>query len=108
MLVIGSQNSSNSLRLTEISKAVGTPAHLIDDTKSINKEWFNNVKSVLVTAGASAPEHLVEEVVEYLITNHEGKLEDNSLVDEGMSFSMPASFKHFIESRNITIEGELA
>ena len=108
VLVIGSQNSSNSLRLTEISKAAGTPAYLIDDTKSINQEWFNNINSVLVTAGASAPEHLVKEVVAYLITNHGGTLNDNSIVDEGMSFSMPASFKRFIESRNITIEGELA
>jgi 4-hydroxy-3-methylbut-2-enyl diphosphate reductase len=63
VLVIGSANSSNSVRLVEIARRGGTPAHLIDDASGIRPEWLEGVRTVGLTAGASAPPRLVEEVV---------------------------------------------
>ncbi|HIE82840.1 MAG TPA: 4-hydroxy-3-methylbut-2-enyl diphosphate reductase, partial [Dehalococcoidia bacterium] len=74
VLVVGSQNSSNSLRLTEISKTAGTSSYLIDDVTKIQRKWLENVDTILITAGASAPEHLVQEIVTYLINNFNGEL----------------------------------
>lgn len=66
ILVVGSQNSSNSTRLMEISQKKGVPAYLIDNAAEIKEEWLNGKKSIGLTAGASAPEVLVEEVIEKL------------------------------------------
>ena len=66
MLVVGSPNSSNSNRLKEIAQKLGKAAYLIDGAEDIQKEWLDNVSQVGVTAGASAPEVLVEEVLEQL------------------------------------------
>src|SRR6266446_747058 len=68
LLVVGSDNSSNSKRLVEVARALRTDAHLIDNDRDIRPEWLVGVKTVALTAGASAPEHLVEEVVKYLGT----------------------------------------
>ena len=106
VLVVGSNNSSNSLRLTEIAHSVGTPAHLLDDVTHLQETWLDGVETVLVTAGASAPEHLVLEIVNHLVEHHDGKLEDESIIDEGMSFSMPPTVTSFLEVRNITVEGK--
>ena len=106
MLVVGSKNSSNSVRLTEISESVGTTAHLIDDVSELKQEWFENINSVLITAGASAPEHLVLELIKHLSTTYDGVLEGNSEFDEGMTFSMPPSLNTFLQSKTITIEGK--
>jgi 4-hydroxy-3-methylbut-2-enyl diphosphate reductase len=66
VLVIGSANSSNSVRLVELARRAGTPAHLIDDASGIRPEWLADVETVGLTAGASAPPHLVDEVVRAL------------------------------------------
>jgi 4-hydroxy-3-methylbut-2-enyl diphosphate reductase len=66
ILVVGSQNSSNSTRLMEISQKAGVPAHLIDNAAEIRREWLNGRARVGLTAGASAPEVLVEEVIQKL------------------------------------------
>jgi 4-hydroxy-3-methylbut-2-enyl diphosphate reductase len=66
VLVIGSANSSNSVRLVELARRAGTPAHLIDDASDIRPEWLADVETVGLTAGASAPPHLVDEVVRAL------------------------------------------
>src|SRR3954447_22024786 len=66
VLVLGSQNSSNSRRLPEIALSLGPHAHLIDGVSEIRPEWFVAVESVLITAGASAPEDVVQECIEYL------------------------------------------
>src|SRR5262245_43688465 len=66
VLVVGSKNSSNSVRLTEIAEASGTPTYLIDDKSELDERWFEGVEKVLITAGASAPEDLVRELVVYL------------------------------------------
>src|SRR5699024_1519647 len=73
VLVVGSANSSNSVRLTEISETTGAPAHLVDDVSEIDYKWFEGVNTVLVTAGASAPEHLVSEIVDELKERYGGE-----------------------------------
>src|SRR5256886_13175888 len=68
LLVVGSDNSSNSNRLVEVARNLGTSSHLIDSFQNIKPEWLDGVKTIALTAGASAPECLVEEVVEFLGT----------------------------------------
>lgn len=92
-IVVGSKNSSNSVRLTEISATSGTPAYLVDDVSELQEEWFNDVNSVLITAGASAPEDLVREIVEHLITTHDGHVGEADGVQEDVSFNLPRSLR---------------
>ena len=77
--VIGSQNSSNSRRLAEIAREQGVPAYLIDDTSDIDPAWLQNVASIGVTAGASAPEELVNECLNYFQTRFDGVIEGREL-----------------------------
>jgi len=98
VLVVGSQNSSNSVRLTEIAENAGTSAKLVDDASEIDPAWFNNVKSVLVTAGASAPEHLVQQIVQKLADDFAGKVEHATIVEEDMSFNLPVSLRVLAKS----------
>ena len=100
-LVIGSQNSSNSVRLTEISKNVGTPAKLIDDRSEIQDEWFDGVETVLITAGASAPEDLVNDLVLYLIDRFGGEVEQRDIDRESIIFGLPGSLKQLMRSRGL-------
>ncbi|MBI1336182.1 MAG: 4-hydroxy-3-methylbut-2-enyl diphosphate reductase [Phycisphaera sp.] len=93
VLVVGSKNSSNSVRLTEISQNSGTRAYLVDDRTEIDHKWFAGVKTVLVTAGASAPEHLVEEIVEDLKSNYGGTVEETHVVEEDVHFELPLSLR---------------
>jgi 4-hydroxy-3-methylbut-2-enyl diphosphate reductase len=90
ILVIGSQNSSNSKRLVEVARALGTPAHLIDDESEIDPSWLDGADAVGVTSGASAPEWLVERVVEHLKGLGATRVEELHTVDESMRFSLPA------------------
>jgi len=83
VLVVGSPNSSNSNRLREVSEKLGTPAYLIDNETEISKDWLNNVNTIGVTAGASAPDILVKRVIEKLkewgvtsVNEHSGKKEN--------------------------------
>lgn len=108
VLVVGSKNSSNSVRLTEISESVGTKAHLLDDVSELDPSWFTDVASVLITAGASAPEHLVVELIDHLTKTFGGILEGESNFDEGMTFSMPQSLNTFLQAIDITVEGNSA
>ncbi len=104
VLVVGSQNRSNSVRLTEIAEnagppgSPGIPAKLVDDASEIDPAWFNGVKSVLVTAGASAPEHLVQQIVQKLVDDFEGEVEHATVVEEDMSFNLPVSLRVLAES----------
>jgi 4-hydroxy-3-methylbut-2-enyl diphosphate reductase len=93
VLVIGSRNSSNSLRLVETASAAGKAAYLIDDESELDLGWFNGIDTVLVTAGASAPEHLVDGLVARLRHQFGGKVETRTLVEENMSFDLPKSAK---------------
>lgn len=92
-LVVGSTNSSNSVRLTEISETDGTKAKLLDDKSELQADWFEGVNTVLVTAGASAPDDLVQEILDELCENHGGEVEESTPVDEGMQFALPVTLR---------------
>ena len=92
-LVLGSQNSSNSQRLAELSVEKGVPAHLIDGPQDISPAWFNGVDTVLVTAGASAPEVVVEEVLDFLRQRFAATVEVRSLREETVSFPLPKELR---------------
>ncbi|MGA2269640.1 MAG: 4-hydroxy-3-methylbut-2-enyl diphosphate reductase [Bryobacteraceae bacterium] len=90
LLVVGSQNSSNSKRLVEVGDNFGTRSHLVNDCSDIDTAWLEGVKNVGVTAGASAPEHLVQELIEFLSEQGFRQMEEIELVDEDVRFSLPA------------------
>ncbi len=92
-LVVGSRNSSNSIRLTEISETDGTCARLVDDRTELRDEWFQGVETVLVTAGASAPEDLVEGVVRDLVERYGGVVEESHLIAEDVKFALPVQLR---------------
>jgi 4-hydroxy-3-methylbut-2-enyl diphosphate reductase len=90
LLVVGSGNSSNSKRLVEVGENSGVRSHLVNDRTDIDLNWLDGVNSVAVTAGASAPEHLVEELVSFLREHGFQSLEEIELVDEDVRFSLPS------------------
>jgi len=90
LLVVGSENSSNSKRLVEVGDNFGVRSHLVNDCSDVDTAWLDGVKNVGVTAGASAPEHLVQELIEFLREHGFRQLEEIELVDEDVRFSLPA------------------
>ncbi|MBX3434338.1 MAG: 4-hydroxy-3-methylbut-2-enyl diphosphate reductase [Pirellulales bacterium] len=92
-LVLGSQNSSNSQRLAELSAERGTPARLIDGPQDLDPAWFAGVDTVLVTAGASAPEVVVEATLDYLRDKFAATVEVRSLREETVSFPLPKELR---------------
>jgi 4-hydroxy-3-methylbut-2-enyl diphosphate reductase len=99
VLVIGSDNSSNSNRLVEVSRALGTPAYLIDDEAEIDPHWLEGAETVGVTSGASAPEWLVERVVEHLRGLGAGEVEELQVTEEHMAFGLPRGVRESDEAR---------
>ena len=89
VLVVGSTNSSNSNRLVEVSNNLGTQAYLIDNSAAIDPRWLEGVDSVAVTAGASAPEVLVEDVINYLQQNGYSSVEEVEVMPENVRFGLP-------------------
>jgi len=89
LLVVGSQNSSNSRRLVEVCQKSGVPAYLIDDLKEVRPEWLEGVSTVSVTAGASAPENLVEELIQSLQDAGYLELEEMEIKEEDVRFNLP-------------------
>jgi 4-hydroxy-3-methylbut-2-enyl diphosphate reductase len=89
VLVVGSTNSSNSNRLVEVSRNLGTIGYLIDNSEAIDPKWLEGVTSVAVTAGASAPEVLVEDVVNYLRLNGFTSVEEVEVMPENVRFGLP-------------------
>jgi 4-hydroxy-3-methylbut-2-enyl diphosphate reductase len=90
VLVIGSSNSSNSLRLVELARRAGTPAYLIDDASDIRPEWLAGVRTVGLTAGASAPPRLVDEVVAVL---GPGTVAERETATESIRFTLPTAVR---------------
>ncbi len=99
ILVIGAKNSSNSIRLTEVAEGVGRKAYLINDAQEINPQWFEGVRCVGVTSGASAPEHLVQEVVTSLKRLGATRVEELELVREDVNFGLPRELTQLAPSR---------
>jgi 4-hydroxy-3-methylbut-2-enyl diphosphate reductase len=93
VLVLGSQNSSNSQRLAELARERGVPAHLIDGAEDIDLGWFDGVETVLVTAGASAPEAVVRQCVELLEARFAATVETRSIREENVSFPLPKALR---------------
>jgi len=89
MLVVGSPNSSNSNRLVEVARRSGVQARLIDDASAISADWFEGIESVGLTAGASAPEVLVEHVRERLAEYGYTDQSDLDLIREDVRFTLP-------------------
>lgn len=89
ILVVGSTNSSNSTRLMEISQKVGVPSYLIDNANEIKKEWIDNRENIGITAGASAPEVLVEEVIKKLQDWGAEVVDEAPGIQEKVVFSLP-------------------
>jgi 4-hydroxy-3-methylbut-2-enyl diphosphate reductase len=89
VLVIGSANSSNSRRLAEVSRDLGTPAHLVDDESEVDPAWLDGVDVVGVTSGASAPEWLVGRMLEWLADRGATEVEEVRLAEESVRFSLP-------------------
>jgi 4-hydroxy-3-methylbut-2-en-1-yl diphosphate reductase len=96
VLVVGSKNSSNSNRLVDRARDLGTPAYLIDDERELQSQWFQGVKTVMVTAGASAPDHLIENLLGRLIREYDGTVETRTLVDEDVAFALPRSARNLV------------
>jgi 4-hydroxy-3-methylbut-2-enyl diphosphate reductase len=91
ILVVGSKNSSNSNRLREVAQKNHIPAYLIDHAEEIDGEWLNNAQRIGITAGASAPEYLVTELVAWLRENYGiKKVQEMDGTDETICFQLPA------------------
>lgn len=93
VLVVGSPNSSNSNRLRELSERLGTPAYLIDGAEDLNRDWFNGVQRIGMTAGASAPEVLVRGVIERLREWGASGADELLGREENVTFSMPRELR---------------
>ena len=89
VLVVGSQNSSNSQRLKEIALELDRQAYLIDSASDIDDAWFSEVEIVMITAGASAPEVLVEECVDYIKQRFGADVELRTIREEEVHFNLP-------------------
>lgn len=93
VLVVGSQNSSNSQRLKEIAIEQGKQAYLIDGVEDINDQWFQSVETLMITAGASAPENLVQDCIEYIREKFGAELESRVIREEKVHFNLPKELK---------------
>jgi len=99
LLVVGSQNSSNSRRLVEVCEKTGVPAYLIDDLSEVRPEWLEGVETVAVTAGASDPENLVQELIGSLHHSGFNQLEEMEIKEEDVRFHLPAELQTVSRSR---------
>ena len=89
LLVVGSQNSSNSLRMVEVARNSGMRAYLVDDQRDVDPGWLDGVNTVVVTAGASAPEHLVQQLIGSLRPYGFADVEEMEVKQEEVRFSLP-------------------
>lgn len=97
LLVVGSQNSSNSRRLVEVCQNLGVPAYLLDGCEEVNAAWFRDASTVAVTAGASAPENLVQDLIETLRKKFAfDQVEEMELKDEDVRFQLPSNLERSV------------
>lgn len=105
VLVVGAGNSSNSKRLVEIAALEGVPAYLVEDAKAIDMSWFKDVSALGITAGASAPEELVRELLDRLATSYQINEEVMSGVQENVQFKLP---ENLLNAENLNRETQTA
>ena len=99
LLVIGSKNSSNSNRLVDVARAGGIEAHLIEDAAAIEESWLEQVDTVGITSGASAPERLVEGVCDWFREHGVERIEQANIVDEHVEFRLPVELRRELSAR---------
>lgn len=102
VLVLGSRNSSNSNRLAEIAREGACPAYLIDGAEQIDPRWLEGCETVLVTAGASAPEEVVEECVAFLVHRYDARIEQGTIREEHAHFALPVELRAAEEALRAT------
>ena len=94
MIIVGSKNSSNSNRLADLANSIGTPSYLIDFKEEVHDEWFENVSKIGISSGASAPEFLVQDLVQYITNKFEiTKISDVEITKETAIFKLPAELQ---------------
>ncbi len=106
LLVVGSDNSSNSNRLVEVSRNLSTSAHLIENYRAIEPAWLEGVKTIALTAGASAPECLVEEVVTFLTSAGFTDVREVEVMPENVRFGLPPEIVQAIAAAPSTAAAE--
>jgi len=93
VIVLGSQNSSNSRRLMELAASRGSAAYLVDSVEELQTDWFSNSETVMVTAGASAPEVVVQECVDHLVRTFGATVEEVVTREEHVHFNLPRELR---------------
>jgi 4-hydroxy-3-methylbut-2-enyl diphosphate reductase len=96
MLVIGSRNSSNSVRLVEVARDCGTEAHLIDKAGEVQEEWLEGTRVVGISSGASAPENLVQELVEFFRSRGVSDISEFDVIREDVRFMLPKQIREAV------------
>ena len=99
VLVIGSTNSSNSQRLVDVTRELGTASHLIDNASQVRSEWLAGVETVGITSGASAPEELVAELVDFFRDRGAEEVAELRTVDEDVRFMLPKTIRTQLAAR---------
>jgi len=99
VLVIGSTNSSNSVRLVEVAREHGVASHLIDNRGQVDESWLEGVETVGITSGASAPEELVQALVDYFRERGAGEVSELRTVDEDVRFMLPTPIRRGLADR---------
>jgi 4-hydroxy-3-methylbut-2-enyl diphosphate reductase len=102
ILVIGSTNSSNSVRLVEVAREHGADSHLIDFAHQVQEEWLEGVETVGITSGASAPEDLVENLVELFKERGAESVSELKTVEEDVRFMLPTKIRRELAARSDT------
>ena len=100
VLVIGSTNSSNSNRLVEVAREHGADSHLIDNASQVRDDWLDGVDTVGITSGASAPEELVSELVDFFRERGADEVSELRTVDEDVRFMLPKEIRTAIAARS--------
>jgi 4-hydroxy-3-methylbut-2-enyl diphosphate reductase len=93
VIVLGSQNSSNSQRLAELARERGIRAHLIDGANEIDPDWFTGDETVVITAGASAPESVVQDCISWLRQRYAAEIEERTIREEEVYFPLPKELR---------------
>lgn len=106
LLVVGSDNSSNSKRLVEVARNLATSSHLIDSYRDIKPEWLGGVKTIALTAGASAPEFLVEDVVKFLSAKGYNNVQEVEVMPENVRFGLPPEIVEAIAAAPVGVSAE--
>ena len=99
MLVIGSTNSSNSNRLVEVAREHGAASHLIDNALQVQEEWLQDAETIGITSGASAPEELVSQLVDFFRERGTQEISELRTVDEDVRFMLPKEIRVELAAR---------